>query len=426
MSPKSVQVGMAEAAVEEPISPKDTERERITKIHAEPRDVLPPPQGPGRPLYQSASAPDLGTTIRTQHLGAQPKVDQTQVHADHTDYRKGLHKLLRGLDVQAKKRKAAFTRRVENEKADMEMHRSHQLFLESSRMDKQKSAWTYTDAPNFFELPQRYEQGESKTCSRNKLLTGIYDVDHPDFRPPHNECNVKYPTNAASTIHATGWRYFQTNLKNEYLEEFRDKTWQGTTGEGEWQGMPLYPKETMYKERLDKSKERIKQETHKDALDATNGSVKVQKLYATLGSHSCLKRGNKPWVEQRVSTHTTFNEYPPYKPGDHIYDCTLQPYIVESDRGRNYQRQIIVGDESHKSFWKCPSGALSGTNRRQVQAQELSFHNMRGATGLRPPSPSLKRKVLLKGTGSLSFTHFKDALLQPIERFSPGDRSEPP
>jgi len=92
----------------------------------------------------------------------------------------------------------------------------------------------------------------------------------------------------------------------------------------------------------------------------------------------------------------------------------------------NYQKQIIVGNEQKKSFWRCPTNYVTGTNRRQVRAQELLFQNTRGATGLQPPSPNLKRKILLKGTGFLSFTHFKDALLQPLQSFSPGDRSEPP
>merc|ERR1719262_1029691 len=146
----------------------------------------------------------------------------------------------------------------------------------------------------------------------------------------------------------------------------------------------------------------------------------------SVGDHSCLKRTKRPWIDQQVATATTFAEYNAYKPGDHMYETGLAPYIVEPERRLNNQQQIIVGDEQKKSFWKYPGSQLSGTNRRQVKAQELLFTNTRGAGGLRPPSPNLKRKILLKGTGSLSFTHFKDALIQPMERFSPGDRSEAP
>lgn len=392
---------------------EDTVKEELRPMSSQPRDIMPlPPQGPGRPQFtmnHSSSAPDLGSTLRKEYLGVQGP-DQIQIHGDHGDYRTGLHGLLRSLESQTAKRKAEIIKRDETEHAKNEMRRAHQLFLEGTRMSKQKPDFTYCDAPGFFENPQlKTELGGSGVHSRNKLLSGIYDVDDPNFKPPHSECNVH-----------GGWTYFQTNLRNEQLYEFRDKAWQKT---------PMSPKETMYQERLAQTVERMTQETKQDALNSTTGSVKKQRLWESLGEHSCLKRGKRPWVDQAVSTHTTFHDYDAYKPGDHWYETALDQFIVQPERRMNHQRQIIVGDETKKSFWKCPQHTLSGTNRRQAKAQEVSFYNMRGTypTGARPPSPSQKRKLMLRGTGSLSFTHFKDALVQPpYERFSPCDRSGPP
>merc|ERR1712100_675510 len=137
----------------------------------------------------SASAPDLASRLRAEYAGNQIGLvpDQSEVHGYHDDYHQGLEKLLTVLDKQSKKKKAAEQRRLQTEAAEVETQRAHQLFLQGSRMEKQKAAWTYTDAPGFFEYPQRYEQGESKVCSQNKLLSGIYDVTHPDFKPPHAE-----------------------------------------------------------------------------------------------------------------------------------------------------------------------------------------------------------------------------------------------
>merc|ERR1712054_692175 len=360
----------------------------------------------GRPhMQQVLSEPDL----RREFLGL--PAGQSQVHADpakgHADYRKGLTKLLQGLEKQTAKRRHLARKEEETAKFREEMRQGHQLFLASNRMEKQKPAWTYTDGPNFFEQPQLYEQGESKVCDRNQMLTGIFDVPHPDFRPPHFECNVH-----------GGWNYFKTNWRDEQLCEFKDKTWQKT---------PMSAQELKFQERLDRSIERMTAQSAQDAFNRTTGFVKKQRVMDAAGEHSCLKRGKKPWTDQAVTTHTFFQEYPPYKPGDFPYETSLGPYITEPDRAMSYRRQIINGRDQQKSFWHCPKEQMSGSNRRQVRAQELLFTNTRGATELRPPSPTVKRNVLLRGTGSLSFTCFKDALVPPpYERFSPGDRSEPP
>jgi hypothetical protein len=274
-------------------------------------------------------------------------------------------------------------------------------------MEKQKPAWTYTDGPEAFERPLLYEHGPSKICDRNQMLTGIFDVPHPDFRPPHFECNTH-----------GGWNYFKTNLRGEENYEFKDKEWQKT---------PMSPEEVRFKAKLDKSIERMTAESAKDALNNTSGWVKKQNIYSTARDHSCHKRVLKPWTDQAVSTHTFFSTYPPYKPGDHFFHTGVAPFITETDRANSHKRNIINGKDQQKSFWKGPPDNMSGSNRRQVIAQELLFANTRGATGLAPHPPTVKKKVLLRGTGSLSFTSFKDALVEPpFERFSPTDISEPP
>lgn len=274
-------------------------------------------------------------------------------------------------------------------------------------MEKQKPAWTYTDGPENFERPQLYEQGPSPVCDRNQMLTGIFDVPHPHFRPPHFECNTY-----------GGWNYCKTNLRGEELYEFKDKEWQKT---------PMSPEEVRFKAKLDKSIERMTAESAKDALNNTSGWVKKKHIANTARDHSCHKRVLPPWTQEAVTSHTFFQTYPPYKRGDHVYTTALGPYITESDRANSYKRNIINGRDQQKSFWKGSPDEMSGSNRRQVMAQELLFANTRGATGLCPHPPTVKGKVLLRGTGSLSFTSFKDALVQPpFERFSPTDISEPP
>lgn len=362
----------------------------------------PPPQ---RRFHRSM--PDLGSTLRSEYLGVQGP-DNSQYHADHGHYRKGLGRLLRGLEQQSKKKTATAKLRQDTDKAKLEMNRAYQKFLEGTRMEKQKSDWTYTDAPGFFEWPQRYEQGEAKTCNRNKALSGIYDVMHPDFKPPHAEFNVY-----------GGWSYFQTNMRHEQMGYFNDKTWTRS---------PMTEEELQTKQKLDESVARMTALSAQDALDNTTGYTKRGKIFESLGDHSCLKRTKSPWTEQRVSTHTTFHEYDGYKPGDHQYDTSLIRYVTDSDRAADNTCNVIVGNEQQKSFWKgqtAPGG--TGTNLRQIRAQELVFQNTRGCLGLKPPSPKNQRKIMLKGTGTLCVNHFKDSLVQPpFEAFSPADRSQPP
>lgn len=413
MAPKG-KASVVEVPVEDPAEEEEppAEEEPVAKkpyvpVHPPKNPHFYPARGPLKPhMQQVLSEPDL----RREYLGLPH--GQSQVHADpakgHADYRKGLTKLLTGLERQTAKRKHLARKEEESAKYREETRQAHQLFLASNRMEKQKPAWTYTDGPTNFEQPELYEHGPSQTCSRNQMLTGMFDVPHPDFRPPHFECNVH-----------GGWNYFDTNLRGETLYEFKDKAWQKT---------PMSPQELKFQDRLDKSIERMTAQSAQDALNNTQGFVKKQRVFDAAGEHSCLKRGKQPWAEKRQTHHTFFQTYPPYKPGDFPYETGIGPFITETDRAFSYKRQIIIGkDNQRKSFWQCPKGQMSGSNRRQVRAQELLFANTRGATELRPPSPTVKRHVLLRGTGSLSFSCFKDALVQPpYERFSPGDCSEPP
>jgi hypothetical protein len=280
-------------------------------------------------------------------------------------------------------------------------------------MATKRQEWTYTDAPGFFEYPLRYEQGESKTCNRNKALSGIYDVLHPDFKPPHAEYNVFKGANGK-----TGWAYSQTNLHGDRLGEFRDKEFQKTA---------MTEEEMKTKAKLDASVERMTALAKQDALDKTSGYIRKQTMENSLDDHSCLRRVKQPWADQRVTTHTYFHTHNPYKPGDFDYDETLVTFIQESERAKDSSLNIIVGDHRKKSYWKCPSSPVVPPNRRQIRAQELLFQNARGATGLKPPSPKNQQKILLKGTGTLCVTHNKDALVMPTyESFSPMDNSAPP
>jgi len=412
VAPPPEEEEVEEEEPEEPVTPPP-----YVPVHVPKNPLLFPPRGPSRPhMRQVLSEPELTRRFlalpeHNQDYQAdkldEPTKDYHQGAKSHDDYRQGLSSLLKGLEKQTTKKKEKERHRQVSENAANEMKRAHELFLENGRVAKEKPAWTYTDHADFMEQPQLYEQGESKICSRNNLLTGIFDVPHPDYKPPHSECNVY-----------GGWNYFDTNLRNERLYEFRDKAWQKT---------PMGPNEIKFKERLDRSIERMTAATHKDALDKTTGSVKKKKLFETARGHSCLKREGPPWTTQDFSTHTYFGEYTAYKPGDNKYETGIPKYVVQAERGMSYKTNIIVGDEQQKSFWKGAPGTLSGTNRRHTMAQELLHRNTRGCAELKPASPTLKRNVLLRGTGTLSFAHFKDALKPPMyERFSPGDRMAPP
>jgi len=381
-----------------------------TAVHEPKFPQLLPARGPGRPHFrQVLSEPDL----RKEFLGI-PE-GQSQVHANshqgHAEYRQGLDKLLRGLDMQHKKRKARVRREEQTMKFEEEMQRQHKIFLESGRSVNQKPEWYTADATlGLFERPPLYEQGESKVCNRNPLLTGIFPFSHPHYKPAHHEKDSEV---------TPPWNYFQSNLRNEQLYEFKDKMWQMT---------PMSPGEVKYTERLNASIARMTEQTRVDALNKTTGSIKKDRLIEAAGDHSCLKRALPPWNDQAVTNHEFFGKYAPNKPGDVEYESGLEPFLTEPDRRTNPLRQIVVGaNTQRKSFWKCPTEKTLGTNRRQLRAAEIAFRNQRGCEGLRPPSPQYSKKVLLKGTGSMSFTCFKDALVQPpFEAFAPTLISAPP
>mmetsp|Transcript_123469 Transcript_123469/g.195794 ORF Transcript_123469/g.195794 Transcript_123469/m.195794 type:complete len:413 (+) Transcript_123469:82-1320(+) len=398
---------------EEPVA--ETQDEHAEDENAEKEDERPKrtllhlPRGPGRPVVGQVlsmlSEPHLKQDLRQTFSSYGSEGLEVSHRSNHAEFRQSLQQELQYLDMQTKKRKAEAKRRRETEKYAESARQGHQKFLENSRLGKQRPPWTYTDAPGFME-PPIYEQGEALTCNRNENMCGIYNVQHPDYKPPHAEFDVY-----------GGWTPFQTNKRNEMLYEFKDKEWQGTR---------MSPAEKMFKERLDRSIDRATQLTKQDALDRTSGSHKKDKMMRTADDFSCLKRKAPAWVAQNVSTHTYFEQpnLDPFK-GD-VYDPSLAMYIEQTDRAMSFKKNIVAPNNS-KSFWRPPSQGVSGTCRRLQTAQELRYRNLRGCHGLKPtPSPT-KPAMLLKGTGSLSFSHFKDALLEPtFERFSPSDRSGPP
>lgn len=449
---------------------KEDERPKRTLLHL--------PRGPGRPVVGQVlsflSEPHLKEDLRQTFSSFGSEGVEVNHRDTHMEFRKTLQQDLQYLDMQTTKRKAEAKRRRETERYLESARLGHQKFLENARLGKQRPPWTYTDAPGFME-PPIYEQGEALTCNRNEFMCGIYSVQHPDYKPPHAECDSQ------PNVYGT-WTPFQTNIRNEMLYEFRDKEWQGTK---------MSPADKMFKERLDRSIERATQLTKQDALDRTSGVHKKEMMMKTAPEFSCLKKTKAAWHTQQVSTHTYFEE-PKHaytfkarcpnghemenlgkakasgwtcggiknhggcrsgitgqngpagiyqygckkcnyylckncydQPGD-CYDTSINMYIEQPDRAMSYKKNMITANGS-KSFWKPPTKGVLGTTRRLQTAQELLHRNMRGCTGLKPtPSPT-RRTMLLKGTGSLSFTHFKDALQEPtFPCFSPCDRSGPP
>lgn len=215
-------------------------------------------------------------------------------------------------------------------------------------MGREKTAWTYCDHAGYFQQPMPLDLTESMVTVKNDLLMGIYDV--PEFKPPHHEYNVK-----------GGWNFHTRNEKEETLGEF------GT--------MPRHrmaPKERMYAERLERTLQKAKQQEARDAFMHTNGFVKKQLLEHFSPEWSCMKRNQKPWVDQTLATHTYFETPSAYKPGEQRYETGIQEYIVEPERRKNYDKDIVAGDAYRKSFWRLPKRALHGTTRRADKARELA------------------------------------------------------
>jgi hypothetical protein len=345
--------------------------------------LLDLPRGPGRPVVGQ-----VVSSLSESHLRKDLRrtFSDSELHPAkaHEKFRQTLQSELKGLVKQTKKRNEEEILRLQTEKFKEDSRLAHLNFLASTRLGTQKLPWTYCDPAGFFE-PPLYEQEESKQCDRNQALCGIYNVQHPDFKPPHSEFDVY-----------GGWTPHMTNIRNETLYEFKDKEWHGT---------PMSPNEKMIKERLERNILTMTALTKQDALDRTNGAKKKDLMLTRAPKYSSLKREQNPWVAQRVATHTYFETPKLSQPLD-PYDDALEPYIVQPDRAMSFKKNIIASDPitNPKSFWSCPSGGLTGTNVRQVRSQELLHRNQRGCTDLKPGCGRGNRTMLLKGTGSMSFT----------------------
>lgn len=352
--------------------------------------LLFPPRGPGRPtLRQVLSEP----TLRSDFLGAPGATAaekssrrhwaseaearwqdfqgdasvrgavEKAVKSEREAYRGGIEDLMRGLDVQCAARKQEHRRRQQTEKALLRVENRNARFLKSEQERCLRPAWTYTDPSDYFERPMGapIDTSESLTYVKNRFLQGLYDS--PEWKPPHWESNVH-----------GGWNFHSRNDHGEVLQQFGDKA-----------KHRLDPKEVMYATRLEEVKKRSTELEFQDAVlrgerppepgpagISAMGKYKQQRVLNSMEEHSCLKRTNKEWKDQQVTTHTVFSSPPAYKPGDHEYETGLLNYVTQPERAMSFKREFIAGDPDRTNFWKSPKpGALKGTTMRHTKAKEL-------------------------------------------------------
>jgi hypothetical protein len=349
--------------------------------------LLFPPRGPGRPtLRKVLSEPTLrGDFLGTpgaeaaekssrRHWASEAEARWTDfqgdaatrrtvteaLKAERADFRGGIDDLMRGLDTQCAARKVDHQRRQQAERALLRVVSRNRSFLKAEQERSLRPAWTYCEPMEYFERPPIDTSGGT-TFVKNRFLQGMFD--DPETKPPHFESNVH-----------GGWNFHSRNPKGETLQLFGEK--------------PKHrhePKEVMYATRLEEAKKTATEREFQDAVQHgvrppgpgiaglhAMGKNKQQRIFNSMGDHSCLKRTKKEWNEQLITTHTTFHEYDSYKPGDHEYETGLGTYIVQPERAMSFKKDFICGDGERKSFWSSPkAGAVHGTTRRHQKAKEL-------------------------------------------------------
>lgn len=350
--------------------------------------LLFPPRGPGRPtLRKVLSEPTLrgdflgppGATAAEKssrrHWATEAEARWTDFQGDaatrrtvtealtaeRADFRQGIDELMRGLDVQCAARKEEHRRRRQTEKALLLVENRNQRFLKAEQERSLRPAWTYCDPSDYFERPQPIDNTGGTTYVKNRFLQGMFDV--PGIKPPHSESNVH-----------GGWNFHSRNDKGEVLKLFAEKP-----------KHRLEPKEVMYANRLEEAKKTATDLEFQDAvvrgerppvpgiagLNAM-GKYKQQRVFNSMGDHSCLKRTKKEWKDQQVTTHTFFHSYDAYKPGDNEYETGMETYVVQPERTMSFKKDFICGDGERKSFWKSPrAGHVHGSTRRHTKAKEL-------------------------------------------------------
>lgn len=269
---------------------------------------------------------------------------------------------MRQLDVQHERRRRTKRILLEKEWGLSKTRAAHRKILDDDRLDNQKPVWTYADPMPFFERPPKFDGTASQTHTR-KFVNGIYNTDDPAWRPPHYESNKK-----------TNWQEFSRNIRNEALGEFGSKPVEMKGGPSK-----MTPQEVMYHERLQRSLEKSASLVKEDALDKTVGHRKKAILHSSADEFSCLSRKKEAWTVHRVSHHVYFSKAEPQPAED--YDPHLMPYIVQPERATNYQRDIVVGNQEQKSFWRQPQENPAVT-QRQFKARTLL--HPRGVAGVKP------------------------------------------
>jgi len=307
------------------------QQEVLTRVQARPITPIPS-------MYRVHSEPVLRRSDLPEEAAS-----KTLRH----DYRRGLTELLNGFDGQCAARKREHKEAAEVEKAKEMMRMQYQRSLDSSRQPE-RPEWTYCDYAGFFEKPLLYEQGPSIQHVKNGLIQGIFNVK--GLAPAHSECNV-----------FGVWNNFRANERGLELAEFGTK-------------LPhrMGPTEKMFADRLDRAVKRAEALVKDDALKATSGAWKKRQIESYSAPWSSLKKTKPAWKDQAVYTHEYFAHYPPYAPGDHPYETSMDEYIVQSERAHDFSREIIIGDHERTSFWRPRvSASPSGTTRRLDKAQAL-------------------------------------------------------
>lgn len=297
---------------------------------------------------QVLSEPDLRRDFLGQHEAAPHK-------ETIRPYRSGLADLMGTLDVQCA------VRREEKRQLDIQLKAQERVRQEVRQraLDEatsgERPAWTYTDAPGYFE-PPKIDTSASFNHTKNRSVQGIYDC--PSWRAPHVETG--------------GWEPATKNENAGLYGEFGPKP-----------KHQLSPTENKFAAKLDKTLAKTRSLEARDAFLGSSGSFKRQVIEATADEHSCLKKTKQAWNAQLVSTHEHFSNPDATKPGDYLHLDVIKPYVTNADRAMSYERDIVVGKPYRTNHWHQPKGQLTGTAHRHAAALELL-------------TPSGVRKVRLK------------------------------
>lgn len=232
------------------------------------------------------------TQPRLQHVRSEPALrGEAEAKARVTSFRAGLGDLMDHLDAQCAARRQDHRRALWAEKAKEAMRRQYQHSLDAQRKPE-RPAWTYTDAPGYFQRPL-IEDGPSeknavsapfRKCTSKPELRGGKAVVL-DFVPPCAD-----------------------------LAEFGSKP-----------RHRMGPTERKFADRLDRTLAKVSAVEKQDAINMTSGAFKRRVIEGSAGEFSSLRREKAPWTDQLAATHVYFSEPESYLPGDHKYETKQLP-----------------------------------------------------------------------------------------------------